>query len=1479
MSEARLSEDPRLPDDLRRQVTDLERREDLWRTLFQQSADAVALLDGGIVVDCNAAAVELVGVESRDDLIGRSPVDLSPPRQPDGRPSREAAKANIREAMENGHARFEWVHLRADGSPFPADVMLSRTDCGDRQLVQAVFRDLTDRQALEAEQERERARARTLGDLGAVASALANESATLEEACGKILEQVCTRLDWAAGVMLVPEGHPPTLRSAGVAYIGDRQDWEGKRGEWREMRWGPDDATAESWALATKAPAWEHLPTSPSDHPSTRAALDLGLRTSFAFPVLVRDEVVAVLMFGSQRDEPDPDGDLLRVMGDIGTRLGRVVERSRAAQELADREARYRTLFHGMLDGASLHEVLVDESGEPCDYRFLDVNPAFEQFTGFRREDIVGRTVREVLPGIEEYWVENLGRVALTGEPLRLEGYAQELGKHYTVNAFCPQPGQFVATFVDTTERKAAEEALRESEERFRSLFEEMAQGVIYQRPDGSIGDANPAAERILGLTRDQLLGLTSMDPRWRMIDEKGQYIPGYDHPAMRALRTKSEIRDQVVGVCRPESDERRWLVVSAVPLFEAGETEPHAAFATFTDMTERKAMEQELAGERNLLRTIIDQLPDQIFVKDRESRFVLHNPPTGSRAPEEHRSSLVGMSDFDIMPREIAEAHYREEQRVMQTGEGFHNREVHAVHGADDEEFYLSTKLPLRDDSGQVVGLVGINHYVTEYRQMAVEVERSEARLSAILDAVPVGVSVLRDRRFEEVNEHLIRMTGYSREQLLGQATRMLYVDDETSDRMGREVYSQIRETGRAHVETQFVCADGRVLDVLIEGNPLYADEPDGAMVFAAVDLTDRKEAERKLLDMASAVEQSQARLAAILQAVPVGVAVLEDRALLEMNDYFGAMIGRELPELTGRNTRVLYPAELIYESTGREVYAQIAESGRAFAETQFIHADGRVLDVLLSGNPLDPDKPDGAVVFAVLDITDRKRAEQALRNSEELYRGAIAAAGLVPYETRFPDPCTEEGTPNQYLYMGDGIERLLGRSAESFTDEHGTVGGGNVVLRGELAGMDYKEAVAGHRRGEIELWEADYLIPLPSGETRWIADASVLICEDSKPVGSLGMLQDITDRKREEREKAAILDAISDHVVYRGPDDRIIWANRSFARACGQEPEDLVGREWPHRGDASGEPCPTSIARDRQQPHVAEVNDADGSVWAVSAYPVLDESDGVLGVVEVSRDVTQQQRDAEELRLFAQRQRLHFESTPLAIIEWDPEFRIVEWNPAAEAIFGYARQEAVGQHASLILPEHVRPHVEVVFEALMRGDGGERSTNANLRKDGATIMCEWWNTSLVSESGEVIGVASQVLDVTAQMEAEEEKRKLEESIQRTQRLESIGVLAGGIAHDFNNILAAILGYAELAQMEAQKGSQEQGRLQYILDAGHRARDLVKQILTFSRQHESEPAHIDLEPVIKESLKFLRASLPTTIEFRESIESGCGMA
>jgi len=141
--------------------------------------------------------------------------------------------------------------------------------------------------------------------------------------------------------------------------------------------------------------------------------------------------------------------------------LSKALDNSKnSIEDLKEFKKDYSLLFNKMLNGFALHEIILDKEGKPCDYRFLEVNPAFEKLTGLKKAKIIGKTALEVLPGLEPYWIDIYGKVVMTGKLVQFENYSQSLNRYYTVNAYSPKKGYFVTIFSDITGLRRREEEI-----------------------------------------------------------------------------------------------------------------------------------------------------------------------------------------------------------------------------------------------------------------------------------------------------------------------------------------------------------------------------------------------------------------------------------------------------------------------------------------------------------------------------------------------------------------------------------------------------------------------------------------------------------------------------------------------------------------------------------------------------------------------------------------------------------------------------------------------------------------------------------------------------------------------------------------------------------------------------------------------------------------------------------------------------------
>jgi len=228
--------------------------------------------------------------------------------------------------------------------------------------------------------------------------------------------------------------------------------------------------------------------------------------------------------------------------------------------------------------------------------------------------------------------------------------------------------------------------------------------------------------------------------------------------------------------------------------------------------------------------------------------------------------------------------------------------------------------------------------------------------------------------------------------------------------------------------------------------------------------------------------------------------------------------------------------------------------------------------------------------------------------------------------------------------------------------------------------------------------------------------------------------------------------------------------------------------------------------------------------------------------------------------------RYRAIFEGAAEGILVADMETRRFRYcNPAICEMLGYTKEEIMGLGVTEIHPKESLDHVLAEFEAQARGDRFLAPSLPCLRKDGGILYADVHATSAIIDGRECnVGFFTDVI----------ERRQIEEQFRQAQKMEAVGTLAGGIAHDFNNILSSVLGYTELALDDAEEGTRLRKNLQTVLSAGERARDLVQQILAFSRQSEKTFSPIQIKLITKEALRLLRAVLPTTIEIVQDIQS-----
>ena len=397
-------------------------------------------------------------------------------------------------------------------------------------------------------------------------------------------------------------------------------------------------------------------------------------------------------------------------------------------------------------------------------------------------------------------------------------------------------------------------------------------------------------------------------------------------------------------------------------------------------------------------------------------------------------------------------------------------------------------------------------------------------------------------------------------------------------------------------------------------------------------------------------------------------------------------------------------------------------------------------------------------------------------------------------------------------------------------------------------------------------------------NGQTLFISEsAAPILNTDKQIIGGVVVFRDITEKKRSEKELtqatinwATLLKSIGQLALVVDPMHRILDANDIALEKTGLTRETIVGKkcfELLHAEKTPPRDCPMTIAIHEKEQRSAEttLSNIEGD-FITTCTPILNDAGKIEKLIHISTDISELKQIQQALEQSEQRYRMLFKSSsdPVLVAN-EKSMAIVDTNEAASRLYGYNHHEFVSMKMADL--SSTPSHNQAV--RLFHNTNGT-SMEYHRKKDGTVFPVEITASSFELNGGKNTIIA--IRDISGRIAAEEQKREFESHLRRAQKLESLGTLAGGIAHDFNNILSAILGYTELSIMDVQKGNATTENLNQIYAAGMRAKDLVRQILTFARQspHHVEPVKIGT--IVKEVCNFLRSSLPTTIEICQEI-------
>jgi PAS domain S-box-containing protein len=379
-------------------------------------------------------------------------------------------------------------------------------------------------------------------------------------------------------------------------------------------------------------------------------------------------------------------------------------------------------------------------------------------------------------------------------------------------------------------------------------------------------------------------------------------------------------------------------------------------------------------------------------------------------------------------------------------------------------------------------------------------------------------------------------------------------------------------------------------------------------------------------------------------------------------------------------------------------------------------------------------------------------------------------------------------------------------------------------------------------------------------------------------------GIVRDITQRKIVENklqlQDKALLSSVNG-IVITELGGRIIWVNPAFTKLTGYESKEVIGKN------------PRILKSDLQDSkYYKNLWDTilSGKVWQgelinlrkdgklyfeeQTITPVRNDNGEITHFVGIKTDITERKYAEKALRQSEQKYRTLFNESKDVIYISSVDGKFLDVNPVGVELFGYNSVEEL-KRIDLAEQLYFNPEDRQKFQKELGDKGYVRDHELELkRKDGEKLSVLITSRAVRDDQGNVTSYRGFIRDITKQ-------KQLEQQLLQAQKMEAIGTLAGGIAHDFNNILGAILGYTELTNniLANSNGNDIVKRnLEQVNKAGLRAKDLVQQILTFSRKTTHKPKPLQIELIVKEALKLLRASTPATVGIQQNIDNNCGL-
>jgi PAS domain S-box-containing protein len=837
--------------------------------------------------------------------------------------------------------------------------------------------------------------------------------------------------------------------------------------------------------------------------------------------------------------------------------------------------------------------------------------------------------------------------------------------------------------------QEAEEKALRQSEGKYRTLFENMTQGAFRQRADGVLVDVNTAALKMFGLTKSEFLSRTSETLVWDVVHEDGSLFPGTEHPSMMALRTGKPVFSVVAGVRNERTGDRVWMEINAIPEFHPGASKPFQVMVTMHDITQRKQAAKVLQESENAYRTLAENLPGmvyRVFVRE-NNRMEFFNkmlqPMTGYRIEELTAGEVCSIEPLILS--EDREAVITTVKRALQDHQPF-EVEYRLRNRRGETRYFLERGRPIYGEDGDPLYVDGVILDVSARKVAEEALRKLDHEKAVILNATVEGMGLVdTSLRVVWANKVCGDRAGLPLEKLPGRYCYEIWAGRSNAC-VGCPILKTI-ETGRSE-EAEIPSPDGRIW--LHRGYPIQnACGQIESVVATAVDVTERKRAEEALLFKENIVRHSSSVIA---------TCDLEGK-MTYGNPSFLRKWGFDNPgEFLGRPFWKFW----LVEDRRDEIMRILRDEGAWFGEIKAARKDGSIFDVQVSAaTVLDSDGNPVALTSTSIDITERKQTEEKLRRYGQIL-------------DQISDAVISTDLDGYVVTWNKGAERIFGYLADEASGKHISL----IYPPDQHEFLQYEVIEPLKERGRHE---SEVKVRRKSGEDFYAyLSLSMLKNEEGFEIGMIGNSIDLTDRRQMEEElrksetrlRLAQVSAGAGMWDWDMSTGKLEWSEELF-RLFGLDPKRTAAsfESWEsvlHPDDRAGAKNRIETAIQSHTPLSSEYRVVlpSGEVRWINALgnTTYDNSGKAQRMSGISIDITERKRVEEEIQRLAQQRQLALDASRMGWWHYDPITQIASWDERYKEIFavtGY--QQPNDEMLARLHPEDllgVRAKVEAALD-----------------------------------------------------------------------------------------------------------------------------------------------------------------------------------